>query len=409
MNKREDIKQYEKLNKKSECVSRQLTEEEKIQYGLKERNSKKGMNIELQVDEQFKNLLPPLSKEEFSKLEELIVKEGCTESIKVWKDNNTDNTYIVDGHNRNDICTKHNIPFEVEFKEFSNRYEVIDWIINFQFGRRNLNPEEKYYLIGLQYENEKNSWGGNRGNQYVNLPSGVNTHLANNEEVIDGNVTDKPFQAITTAKRMGKQHGVDEKSIRDNGKYANTVDEIAELVGAEAKNNILTGEKKISKENIIEIGKQIKSGDIDKEWLKEKFIDSNEKKVKLPEKEISEKKLSIEVKPVEQNKTSIIYDQEEKKDTPTPPSNNIKEIIKDIKTPKYFAVEFNFLDELECVQDNIKQSIEMANDFLFERYDIEYNITQEEKNIALDCLNDLTNQLYELKNKLKNTKTKENM
>jgi len=395
MNKREEVKRYEKLNKQSECIIYQLSEEEKIKYGLKERENTKEMNIKLQIDEQFKNLLPPLSKEEFSKLEELIVKEGCTESIKVWKDNNTDITYIIDGHNRNEICTKHNISFKVEYKEFFTKYEVIDWIINFQFGRRNLSTEERYYLSGLQYENEKK-----------NIPNekGTNQHT----KEVDGNYYRQPeddkFQAILTAERIGKQHGVTEKSIRDNGKYANTVNEIAELVGVEAKNNILTGEKKISKENIIEIGKQIKSGDIDKEWLKKQFIESDEKKVKLPEKKNQKggETLSIEIKPIEQSIN------QEKENTSTTP-NNIKEIIKDLKTPKYFAVEFNFLDELECVQDNIKQSIEMANDFLFERYDIEYNITQEEKDVALDCLKDLINKFNDLRNKLKNTKTKENM
>ena len=409
MNKREEVKRYEKLNKQSECIVYQLSEEEKIKYGLKERETIKEMNIELQVDEQFKNLLPPLSKEEFSKLEELIVKEGCTESIKIWKDNDTDITYIIDGHNRNAICTKHNIQFKVEYKEFSSKYEVIDWIINFQFGRRNLSVEEKYYLSGLQYENEKKSVGAPKGSKNALKNNAVEVTILNSDY---SEIEEDKFQSILTAERIGKQHGVTEKSIRDNGKYANTVNEIAELVGVEAKNNILTGEKKISKENIIEIGKQIKSGDIDKNWLKEQFIESNEKKVKLPEKKIQKvvESVSIEVKPIEQNnnnQTVKTYVQE-KENTPTP-SNNIKEIIKDIKTPKYFAVEFNFLDELECVQDNIKQSIEMANDFLFERYDIEYNITQEEKDVALDCLKDLINKFNDLRNKLKNTKTKENM
>ena len=409
MNKRDEVKRYEKLNKQSECIVYQLSEEEKIKYGLKERETIKEMNIELQVDEQFKNLLPPLSKEEFSKLEELIVKEGWTESTKAWKDNETNITYIIDGHNRNEICNKHNISFKVEYKEFFTKYEVVDWIINFQFGRRNLSVEEKYYLSGLQYENEKKNVGAPEGNKNNLKVNSVEVTELTSEKNLDQN---NRFQSIITAERIGKQHGVTEKSIRDNGKYANTVNEIAELVGVEAKNNILTGEKKISKENIIEIGKQIKSGDIDKKWLKEKFIDSNEKKVKLPEKEIQKEveSTSIEFQPLEQNKNLIVKTHiQDKEDVPIIPNNNIREIIKDIKTLKYFAVEFNFLDELECVRDNIKQSIEMANDFLFERYDIEYNITQEEKDIALDCLKDLVNQLHDLKNKFKNTKTKENM
>lgn len=96
----------------------------------------------------------------------------------------------------------------------------------------------------LQYENEKT-----KGYNIKNLKQFSEVE----ETPTSVEKSGKQFQAITTAKRMGEQHGVDEKSIRDNGKYANVVDEITELVGVEAKNKILTGEKKISKENMIEL------------------------------------------------------------------------------------------------------------------------------------------------------------
>lgn len=87
---------------------------------------------ELQIDDEFKNLIPKLTKEEFKQLEENIIEEGCRQPIIVW--NNT----IVDGHNRYEICNRHNIEFKTTNKYFSNKEEVKVWIIKNQFGRRNL-------------------------------------------------------------------------------------------------------------------------------------------------------------------------------------------------------------------------------------------------------------------------------
>lgn len=88
----------------------------------------------LKIDEEFKNLIPPLSPEEFKQLEENIISDGCRDSLVVW------NGYIVDGHNRYKICTEHSIPFQTVDKRFTDRDDVIQWIILNQFGRRNLSP-----------------------------------------------------------------------------------------------------------------------------------------------------------------------------------------------------------------------------------------------------------------------------
>lgn len=95
---------------------------------------------ELMVDSEFKNLIPPLTQEEYTQLEENILKEGCRDSLVVW------NGTIVDGHNRYEICTKHNIEFETTDMEFEKREEVIEWIIRNQFGRRNLPNYERAKL-----------------------------------------------------------------------------------------------------------------------------------------------------------------------------------------------------------------------------------------------------------------------
>ena len=103
----------------------------------------------LNIDTQFRNLIPPLSSDEKQILESNIKKDGCREPLCVW--NNT----IIDGHNRYDICVKYNIPFYIQTLEFEDRAEAIDWICANQLGRRNISIETRKYLIGKRYEMEK--------------------------------------------------------------------------------------------------------------------------------------------------------------------------------------------------------------------------------------------------------------
>jgi DNA modification methylase len=87
----------------------------------------------IQIDSEFKNLIPPLSSEERQGLESSLLKEGCRDALVLWGD------ILIDGHNRYEICTKHNIPFKTVQREFKSRDEVILWIIANQKSRRNLN------------------------------------------------------------------------------------------------------------------------------------------------------------------------------------------------------------------------------------------------------------------------------
>ena len=58
----------------------------------------------LKIDREFKNLIRPLCKREYLQLEQNLIAYGCIDPIITW------NGYIIDGHNRYDICHRHNIP-----------------------------------------------------------------------------------------------------------------------------------------------------------------------------------------------------------------------------------------------------------------------------------------------------------
>lgn len=89
--------------------------------------------MDLKINEEFKSLIPKLTAEEYEGLEASIIQEGCRDKILTWKG------YIIDGHNRYEICNKHSIAFEVLEKDnFETEADVKMWMINNQFNRRNL-------------------------------------------------------------------------------------------------------------------------------------------------------------------------------------------------------------------------------------------------------------------------------
>lgn len=99
----------------------------------------------LQIKEEFKKLIPALTAEEFKQLESNCLEEGIREKIITW------NGFIIDGHNRYEIATRWNLDYETEDKRFNNENDVREWMINNQFGRRNLSNYQRS-VLALQLE-----------------------------------------------------------------------------------------------------------------------------------------------------------------------------------------------------------------------------------------------------------------
>ena len=92
------------------------------------------------IKEEFKKLIPPLAIEEFNQLEKNIIADGCRDPLLTW------NGILIDGHNRYEICAKHSLEFSVVEKDFLNENHVKEWMINNQFGRRNLSNYQRSVL-----------------------------------------------------------------------------------------------------------------------------------------------------------------------------------------------------------------------------------------------------------------------
>lgn len=148
----------------------------------------------IRIDEEFKALIPALQPEERSQLKENIIRDGCRDPLVVWnlppselksqcghgfckdcgEDKHPDEwvhplddgvwecpdcgygiapeeLVLIDGHNRFEICTRNDIDYETVEIDFDSRDEAKIWIIQNQFGRRNLQPFTRTNLA-LQLE-----------------------------------------------------------------------------------------------------------------------------------------------------------------------------------------------------------------------------------------------------------------
>lgn len=108
------------------------------------------MNAQIIIDQEFKDLIPPLSKDEFKQLEENCVNEGIRDALIIWK-HPDGRSILIDGHNRYRIAEENDLEYRTEEKEFEDRTDVKLWILRNQLGRRNLNTYNRS-VLALQLE-----------------------------------------------------------------------------------------------------------------------------------------------------------------------------------------------------------------------------------------------------------------
>lgn len=194
----------------------------------------------LKIDADFKQLIPPLSEEEFQQLEQNIIRDGCREPLCVWY-----NT-ILDGHNRYEICTRQQIPFMIQRIYLKNREEAIAWICTNQLGRRNITEETRKYLIGKRYEIEKILGAHNAAgtNQYT-------------KKEVGAKMLPEPLFGATagrTRERLGEEYNISHASILNYEKYTKALDLLSKVV-PELVPKILASDVKISLENTIALSR----------------------------------------------------------------------------------------------------------------------------------------------------------
>ena len=156
------------------------------------------------------DLLPPLTDEQLSLLEEDIRVNGCYSPIIV-----NEELAIVDGHNRRAVCEKLGVPYQMAVFHFEDTLDAMRWELDTQKGRRNLDAWElAKFALKLKPEVEaraKANLQEYHGNQY----DGGSGPLATLPKVQNEAVNTRQELAAAVgigARTMGKALKIDEQA-----------------------------------------------------------------------------------------------------------------------------------------------------------------------------------------------------
>ena len=144
-----------------------------------------------QILQEFAELLPPLTEEQQQALEADILQNGCYSPIITDTE-----LHIVDGHNRQRICEEHNLPYTMAVFEFADKLEAMQWALDTQKGRRNLDKWELGKIaLKLKPEIEARAKAnqGNRTDLLMNSP--------------------KSLEPVNTRKEMAQAVGLGEQTM----------------------------------------------------------------------------------------------------------------------------------------------------------------------------------------------------
>ena len=170
----------------------------------------------MEIKEEFKNLIPALSVEEYAQLEANILEEGIREPIITW------NGFIIDGHNRFSIAQRFDLEYKTTSKYFSSEESVKEWMILNQFGRRNLSNYQRS-VLALELEE-------------------VFSKKAKEKERIrktTSQKSDESLEKVSTKKELSKVASVSHDTI-------SKVKKIQEKAPEEVKAKLATGEVSIN-------------------------------------------------------------------------------------------------------------------------------------------------------------------
>ncbi len=181
------------------------------------------MKHQYAIDPEIQALLPPLAPDELSNLSALLIGGRSCDDLIVLHIESENKNVLGDGHNRESICRTEDIPFGTRLVNVPDRQGAIAWVIRNQLGRRNLTDERRAYYMGKEYLNAKQPHGGQ-------LPKGVVT-----------------FTTPSQAEKIAAEHGVSEKTVRNNAAFAAACDALSE----EEKERILSGQSGKTKTKVV--------------------------------------------------------------------------------------------------------------------------------------------------------------
>jgi ParB-like chromosome segregation protein Spo0J len=178
----------------------------------------------LKVDKEFRDLCRPLTKDELADLTAAITRDGCRDSIVIWKDK------IIDGHHRYKICNKLGIGYRVTVMTFPSRDHAKVWIIDNQAGKRNATEADIHYL---------------RGVKYALLESMTGAHLPKGDSLMRTTVRIRENKAktakVSEKQALAKKENVGRRQLEKDAVFAGSLDKVPAI-----RDRVRSGELKAS-------------------------------------------------------------------------------------------------------------------------------------------------------------------
>ena len=184
---------------------------------------------EIRIDPHIAAMFPQPSPSEYDEMQRLLRTEGCRTPVHVWAGCNI----LLDDPVRLAMCRRLRVPFAVEAHALTDRAAAEAFVAAHLLTQRNLSPEASAYYRGKRYLDEKRRHGGSRPTK------GASGQLAH----------------LKTAERLGKEHGVDECTVRRDGKFARAVDTVATNCGPEATQAILAHHGGLRRRTVLRLAR----------------------------------------------------------------------------------------------------------------------------------------------------------
>lgn len=175
----------------------------------------------------FSELLPPLPDEQYERLEQDILQNGCYSPIILNEELN-----IVDGHHRHKICEEHNVSYEMAVFSFEDILEAQQWELETQKARRNLSAWELGQIAlklkpALEEKGKAHMSAGGGDQKSESAKSG----LVNSSNPIP--------EAVDTRKQLAQTAGIGEQTM-------GRIIQIDEHAPAPVKEALNTGELSVN-------------------------------------------------------------------------------------------------------------------------------------------------------------------
>lgn len=189
-------------------------------------DNEKGDKIQMQIklNEEYRNLVPRLPKEDYKRLEKSIIKEGVRDPLIVNKDG-----IILDGYTRYEIAEKHNKKLKVPIvREFPDKLEEKKYVLRANLERRHLNQWQRG-LLGLKFKD-------------------IETERIEKLKIEMGKQTGRGHKKVKEKfpEPLGQARDFAAKEVGISGRQLDKVGDIVEFATPEQKEKLNNGEESIN-------------------------------------------------------------------------------------------------------------------------------------------------------------------